>query len=251
MRVTVLASGSQGNAVAIEAGETAILIDCGVSCRQVERRLRWAGLEPARLAAVLLTHEHDDHVQGLEVFLRRYPVPVGATAGTVAACAGAFVPEVVLESGREVVMGSLTVLPFAVSHDAREPVGFVVRHNGRQVGLLTDTGVATELVVARLEGCHALLLEANHDLDMLRHGPYPWPLKQRIASRTGHLSNEQAQALLDRLVHPQLRVVVGMHLSQQNNCPELVRRDLGRPLAGSAVRLAVARQDEPLTVEVA
>lgn len=251
MRLTVLASGSSGNAVVVEAGGTAILIDCGVSCRQVETRLRAAGVDAGELAAVLLTHEHTDHVQGLEVFLRRHPLPLAATAGTAAACNGRFADVQVLESGREVAFGRLAVLPFAVSHNAREPVGFVVEHAGRRVGLLTDCGVATGLAVERLARCDALLLEANHDLDMLRHGPYPWPLKQRIASRTGHLSNEQAQELLDRLTHPGLQVVVGMHLSRQNNVPELVRRELGRPLAGSAVRLAVARQDEPLTVELA
>lgn len=251
MRLTVLASGSSGNAVVVEAGGSAILIDCGVSCRQVERRMRAAGHDPDALSAVFLTHEHTDHVQGLEVFLRRHPTPLAATAGTAAACNGRFTEVQVLQSGREVTIGPLAVRPFAVSHDAREPVGFVVEHAGRRVGLLTDSGVATALAVERLAGCEALLLEANHDLDMLRIGPYPWPLKQRIASRTGHLSNEQAQALLERLTHPRLQVVVGMHLSRQNNSPELVRRELARPLAGSAVRVVVARQDEPLTVEVA
>lgn len=250
MRLVVLASGSSGNALVVEAGGRAILIDCGVSCRQIEKRMHAAGVDPGRLDAVLLTHEHTDHIQGLEVFLRRHAVPLAATAGTAAACNGLFTPALVLQSGREVGLGCLKVLPFAVSHDAREPVGFVVEHGGRRVGLLTDSGVATALAVERLERCDALLLEANHDPDMLRLGPYPWALKQRIASRTGHLSNEQAQALLDRLTHPRLQVVVGMHLSRQNNSPELVRRELSRPLTGSTVRLAVAGQDEPLSVEL-
>ncbi len=250
MRLVVLASGSSGNALIVEAGGSAILIDCGVSCRQIERRMHAAGLQPERLAAVVLTHEHSDHIQGLEVFLRRYPLPVAATAGTAEACHGLFTPELVLQSGREVVLDGLRVLPFAVSHDAREPVGLVVEHAGRRAGLLTDCGVATALAVERLAACEALLLEANHDRDLLRQGPYPWALKQRIASRFGHLSNEQAQQLLDRLAHPGLQVVVGMHLSRENNSPVLVRQELGRALEGSAVRLEVARQDEPLTVEL-
>lgn len=251
MRLAVLASGSAGNAVVVQGGDTSVLIDCGISCRQIETRMRAVGVSASQLTAVLLTHEHHDHTQGLRVFLRRHPVPALATAGTAAACQGSFAPAERLESGRVVRIGELAVLPFAVPHDAREPVGLVIQHGGRRVGLLTDCGMATELARERLTGCHALLLEANHDLDMLRLGPYPWPLKQRIVSRTGHLSNGQAQALLDRLAHPALQVVVGMHLSKQNNTPELVRRELARPLAGSAVRVVVARQDEPLTVEVA
>lgn len=250
MRLAVLASGSSGNAVVVEAGGVSILIDCGVSCRQIERRMLAAGFEPDRLSAILLTHEHTDHLQGLEVFLKRHPLPLAATAGTAAACNGDLPLAQVLQAGRQLTLGCLKVLPFSVSHDAREPVGFVVEHAGARVGLLTDAGVATELVVERLTGCQVLLLEANHDRDMLRDGPYPWALKQRIASRTGHLSNEQAQALLDRLAHPALQTVVGMHLSRQNNLPELVRQELARPLAGSAVRLEVASQDEPLVIEL-
>jgi len=249
VRLVVLASGSSGNAVVVEAGGSAILIDCGVSCRQIERRMHAAGLQPEQLTAVVLTHEHSDHIQGLEVFLRRYAVPVAATAGTAEACNGLFTPSPVLQSGREVALGGLRVLPFTVSHDAREPVGLVVEHAGRRAGLLTDCGVATALAVERLAECDALLLEANHDRDLLRQGPYPWALKQRIASRTGHLSNAQARALLARLTHPGLQVVVGMHLSRQNNVPGLVKRELSKPL-GDTVRLEVARQDEPLTVEL-
>lgn len=247
----MLASGSSGNALVVEADGTAILIDCGVSCRQIETRLRAAGVDIGRLTAVLLTHEHSDHVQGLEVFLRRHPLPVAATDGTAKALNGALPDVEVLGSGREVRFGPLSALPFAVSHDAREPVGFVVEHAGRRVGLFTDSGVATALAVERLSGCEVLLLESNHDLDMLHLGPYPWALKQRIASRTGHLSNEQARRLLDRLVHSRLQLVVGMHLSRQNNLPELVRRELGQVLDGSSTRLALARQDEPLSFDLA
>ena len=158
--------------------------------------------------------------------------------------------EPLLRSGREVLHEGLGVLPVATSHDAAEPVGFVLRHDDHRLGLVTDTGVVTELLLERLGGCHVLLLEANHDLDMLRLGSYPWPLKQRIRSRTGHLSNCQARDALERLAGPALRLVVAMHLSEENNTPALARAELDRVLAGSAVRCAVSTQDEPLLVDL-
>ena len=138
----------------------------------------------------------------------------------------------------------------ATSHDAAEPVGFVIDDGCASVGIVTDTGVTTHLLLERLAGCQALLLECNHDPDMLRLGPYPWPLKQRISSRTGHLSNTQSRDAVEVLAHDGLEIVVGMHLSRENNVPGLVRQELARPLAGSGVRVAVADQDEPLVVEV-
>ncbi len=244
----MLASGSSGNAAVVEAGGTCVLLDCGISCRQIVTRMAGFGLDAGRIDAVLLTHEHDDHVKGLEVFLRRHPVPVLATAGTLR---GMTAPPAAIEplvAGREVRVGALTVLPVPTSHDACEPVGFVLEGDGHRAGFVTDTGVVTELVAERLAGCRTLLLECNHDRDMLRVGPYPWPLKQRIASRTGHLSNEQSRGALERLVHSGLEAVVGMHLSQTNNDPALVERELGVVLAGSAVRLAVASQHRALEV---
>ncbi len=244
----MLASGSSGNAAVVEAGDTCVLLDCGISCRQIVTRMTGLGLDAGRIDAVLLTHEHDDHVKGLEVFLRRHPVPVLATAGTVR---GMATPPALVEplaGGREVRVGALNVLPVPTSHDAGEPVGFVLEWGGHRAGFVTDTGVVTELVAERLTGCQTLLLECNHDRDMLRVGPYPWPLKQRIASRTGHLSNEQSRGALERLVHSGLEVVVGMHLSQTNNDPALVERELGAVLAGSGVRLAVASQHRALEV---
>ncbi len=250
MRVSVLASGSSGNATVVEAGDACVLVDCGISYRQLAARMRPLGLAPERIGAVLVTHEHDDHVKGLEVFLRRHRVPVLATAGTLEAMPLSPPEAQPLASGREVRLGALAVTPVQTSHDAREPVGFVLDGGRARAGLVTDTGVLTALLAERLTGCHALLLECNHDRDLLRVGPYPWPLKQRIASRTGHLSNEQACAALERLVHSGLEVVVGMHLSQTNNRPEMVRRDVGAVLSGSAVRLEVASQDGALVLEV-
>lgn len=248
MRLAVLASGSGGNAAVLEAGDACVLIDCGISYRQLGWRMKVLGMSPGQIQAVLLTHEHDDHVRGLEVFLRHHRVPVLATAGTVEAMPRPPADAQLLASGRELCLGSLEVLPVETSHDAREPVGFVVENRGRRVGMVTDTGVLTELLVERLSGCHALLLECNHDRDLLRYGPYPWPLKRRIASRTGHLSNEQTCAALERLAHSGLELVVGMHLSQTNNRPELVERELGTILAGSSVRIEISSQYWPLAV---
>ncbi len=246
MRLAVLASGSGGNAAVLEAGETFLLVDCGISFRQLCSRMKAVAMSPARIQAVLLTHEHDDHVKGLEVFLRHHPVPVLATAGTVD---GMLTPPGEVEriaAGRRVRLGALDVLPVATSHDAREPVGFVVEGHGRRVGMVTDTGLLSDLLLDVLSGCNALLLECNHDRDLLRYGPYPWPLKRRIASRTGHLSNEKARAGIERLAHSGLEVVVGMHLSQTNNRPDLAARELGAVLAGSRVRLEMSSQDSPV-----
>ncbi len=244
----MLASGSGGNAAVLEAGDACVLIDCGISYRQLAFRMKTLEMSPGQIQAVLLTHEHDDHVKGLEVFLRHHRVPVLATTGTVEAMPYPPADAQLLASGREVGLGNLKVLPVETSHDAREPVGFVVENRGRRVGMVTDTGVLSDLLVERLSGCHALLLECNHDRDLLRYGPYPWPLKQRIASRTGHLSNEQTCAALERLAHSGLELVVGMHLSQTNNRPEMVERELGSVLAGSGVRLEISSQYWPLAV---
>jgi len=248
--VTVLASGSGGNAVVVEAGGSRLLLDCGVSVRRLEERARAAGVEVGELDAVCVSHEHVDHVRGLGVLLRRHRTPLFATEGTLASipeplsAAGRLVP------GRELRVGALVVVPVATSHDAVEPVGFVVSGGGCRVAVVTDTGDVGSELAEQLSGCHALFLEANHDPDMLRVGPYPWPLKQRIASSTGHLSNLQARRTVERLAHSALEVVVGMHLSRENNVPELALAELGRVLAGSGVHVAVADQERPLVVDV-
>lgn len=207
-------------------------------------------MTPSDLHAVVVTHEHHDHVRGLGTLLRRYPLPLFATAGTATGIERNGTVTELVQSGRAVAIGEVSLLPVATSHDAREPVAFVLQHRGTKVGLITDTGIVTGLLAERLTGCHALLLEANHDVDMLRYGPYPWPLKQRIASRSGHLSNEQARDLVDRLAHQDLEIVVGMHLSAENNRPELAVRELGRPLAGSLARVDVAFRDTVLDINV-
>jgi phosphoribosyl 1,2-cyclic phosphodiesterase len=251
VRITVLASGSSGNATVFEAGGTRLLVDAGLSYRQLQRRLHEVDLHVRDLGAVVISHEHSDHVQGLEVLVRHLQGPVLATAGSAAALDPRFGVEGTLFDGREVRLGAFAVTPVATRHDAAEPVGFIVRHGDCRVGLATDTGCVGEELLEAFAGCRALLLESNHDPDLLRVGPYPWPLKARIAADTGHLSNAQAQRAVERLCHPGLEVVVGMHLSRENNRPELAGRELARPLEGSGVRVAVADQVRPLLIELA
>ena len=223
MEVLILASGSSGNAALVSSGQTCVLIDVGVSALQVRRRLESFGRSPDEVDAVLLTHEHSDHVRGLDVFLRRHrAAPVWTTAGTWSQLAVRSFAGGELVSGKTVVFGELAVTPVATSHDAAEPVAYVFDDGVHSAALCTDTGIVTRLLEQRLQGCELLLLETNHDKDMLRHGPYPPYLKQRIDSRTGHLSNHQSCEALERIGSRDLKSVVGMHLSAENNRPDLV-----------------------------
>ncbi|MEE4274076.1 MAG: MBL fold metallo-hydrolase [Thermoanaerobaculales bacterium] len=244
MEVLILASGSSGNSALIRSGDTAILVDIGVSALQVKKRLACFGLEPADVDAIFLTHEHSDHIRGLEVFLRRHHAPpVWATRGTwsrvpVMTRTGG---EVV--SGRDLPVGALRVRPVATSHDAAEPVAYVVSDGMQRVALCTDTGIFTQLLEQRMADCDLLLIETNHDADMLRHGPYPWQLKQRIASRLGHLGNHQTEEALDRLRCDSLKGVVGLHLSAENNSTDLAVESLQRAMNGCVPVTAVPRSE--------
>jgi phosphoribosyl 1,2-cyclic phosphodiesterase len=226
MEVVVLASGSSGNALVVAHGDSVVLVDAGISALQVRTRMAAFGLDERMLTAIVVTHEHSDHCRGVDVLARRLELPVWATAGTwsrldVRAPAGGEV-----RSGRSLRLGDLTFRPVATSHDAAEPVALVIENADHRIAVCTDTGVVTPLLEQRLADLDLLLLEANHDADILRHGPYPWVLKQRIASRLGHLGNHQTAEALVRLVCAQLQAVVGLHLSGENNCPTLVRETL-------------------------
>ena len=187
MEVVVIASGSSGNSALIRSGEASLLVDVGVSALQIRKRLEVFGRSEGELTAILLTHEHSDHVRGLEVLLKRRAVPVWATAGTWSGVGTRAEAGGELSSGRSLEFGQLRVTPVATSHDAREPVALLVDDGRYRIGFCTDTGVFTSLLLQRMAGCDALFIEANHDADMVRNGPYPWPLKQRIRSRLGHL----------------------------------------------------------------
>jgi len=243
VEVLVLASGSSGNAVLVRSGDAALLVDAGITALQVRRRLEVFGRSADDITALLLTHEHSDHVRGLDVLAKRHRVPVWATAGTWSAMTARSTGGGELASGRVVAFGSLRVTPIATSHDAREPVALLIEDGRHRLGLCTDTGIITSLLEQRLQGCDLLLLEANHDADLLRAGPYPWPLKQRILSRHGHLGNHQSAEAVDRLRSPALRAVVGLHLSAENNLPEMALEALHEGVSGAVPVHCVPRTE--------
>lgn len=242
----VLASGSRGNAVYLAAGTDALLIDAGLSGREIEKRLRQQDLDPHHLTAILVTHEHLDHIRGVGVLARRYKLPVYITAPTHRAAQKTIghLPECHhFHPGMDFETVNFTVHPFALSHDAADPVGFTFAVNGSRIGIATDLGVATGLVEEHLKGCDLLLVEANHDTDMLTAGPYPWHLKQRIRSRHGHLSNVATGDLLVKIVHRNLRQIVLGHLSETNNSPRLAHKTVQDALAAYAIPIHTAHQD--------
>lgn len=229
LSVCVLASGSKGNATYVSDGETAILVDAGLSGIEIQRRMAAAGLDIQTLSAIVVSHEHSDHIRGVGVMARRYELDVYATQGTASAAAkqmGRIDRLHHIETGRPFAIGDLKVHPFSTSHDARDPAGFTISQNGRKVGIATDLGIATGMVKQHLSNCGVLVLEANHDPKMLTEGPYPWPLKQRIKSRTGHLSNPDSRMLLDEIKHDGLCHVILAHLSEVNNTPEKARQEV-------------------------
>lgn len=247
LRVAVLGSGSQGNAVVVECGRHRILIDAGFSARELDRRLDQVGVSGDSLEALVLTHEHSDHARGADVFARRWGLPVYATAGTLEEV-GLKPPGRVLRSGEPCAVGGFEIEPFAIPHDAREPVGLVVRDQaGHRLGLAADLGSRSRLAWGRLRDLDVLILETNHDLEMLRNGPYPWHLKQRVAGRHGHLSNHDAAEGIPELVNDRLRWVVLYHLSQTNNLPALAAAAVGEALEGCGCAAAslVTHQQQP------
>lgn len=247
--VCVLGSGSAGNAIWVESGGTRVLLDAGLSLRETARRCARHGLRLRELSALLLTHEHADHCYGAGVLSRKLGAPVHATAGTF--CGLRDAPEDglrrIVRAGEPVSVGALSITPFAVPHDAREPVGYVVDDGRTRAAVVTDLGAVTEGVVRALQGLDALVLEFNHDVRMLLEGPYPWSLKKRIRGGLGHLSNVEAGRLLRRVLHPGLRHLVLAHLSEQNNTEALATREAEAVLDGSGVRLSVASQARALS----
>jgi phosphoribosyl 1,2-cyclic phosphodiesterase len=321
VRFTVLASGSKGNSTIVSGGRTRILIDAGLSCRELFRRMRLAGEEPESLDAILITHEHSDHVGGLSVTARKLGIPVYFTEATHRAwmrwltprrqmtyaqwleqvrrqaaerqaepvgdegepdppeaeeCAvvpeAAAVAEVepdasrppsrkqdptwlpaveYFAAGEPFQIGDIDLSPFTTPHDAADPVGFVLEAEGVRMGYATDLGYVPPNVKAQLQGLDLLLLEANHDLELLRDGPYPWAVKQRVLSRVGHLSNDATAEFLLKDYDGQSAYVILAHLSENNNLPELARVAAERALQGRASllanRLLLASQHEPLS----
>ncbi len=233
MRVCQLASGSKGNSIYVESDNTRVLIDAGLSARELTRRLLEIGVEAQNLDAVIISHEHRDHCSGAGPLCRRYNIPLYCLPQTFAALPGiGAVDHCVLDSAGVLRLHDLEVETFPVTHDAVAPVGFVLTAGRSRVGIATDLGVVTRLVRERLQRCQVLVLETNHDEQMLQEGPYPWPLKQRVRSRHGHLSNSQAADLLRDLLWPELQAVFMAHMSETNNTVELARHKLDQVLNG-------------------
>jgi phosphoribosyl 1,2-cyclic phosphodiesterase len=254
LSVAFLGSGSSGNATIVTCGDTTLLVDCGFSARETARRMAAIGVSADAVNALLVTHEHSDHVSGVPVFARRHHVPVFATYRTARAADLAAEPGCdvhALRAGEECVIGEVRVRPFRTSHDAVEPVGYVFTSpGGIRLGIATDLGVLTAEVAEALAGCHIIGIEANHDDAMLANGPYPPFLKRRIASERGHLSNRDASHALELLAHDGLRQVIGLHVSRKNNTPGLARRALAARAAaiGLGCEVDVVAQDRPTTV---
>ncbi len=249
MRVSLLGSGSRGNATLIEEGTTRILVDCGFSLRETERRLLALGIEPASLSAVLVTHEHNDHVGGVGPLARKYGMAVWMTPGTyrVAARRLGEIPCLqMLNCHEDLTVEALSVHPFPVPHDAREPAQFVFSNGAHRLGVLTDLGRTTAHIAEQLDGLDALVLEANHDPQMLADGPYPPSLQARVGGGLGHLSNGQAAQLLGQLETGRLQHLVAAHLSEKNNRPELAVAAFSGALDCEPEWIAVASQEEGL-----
>ncbi|HEX5235948.1 MAG TPA: MBL fold metallo-hydrolase [Silvibacterium sp.] len=300
VKMTVLASGSRGNCTVVSSSRTRILVDVGVSCREVLKRMAAAGEDARTLDAILITHEHQDHVQGLAVTARKLGIPVYFTESThrawmrwmnprkrvtyadwlearrnsksqTAVSDQAAEPVSITASeepeepekdpcalpgveyfsaGEGFCVGDIAVTPFTIPHDAADPVGFIFEAEGVRIGLATDLGYMPPHAKRHLKKCDVLMLESNHDLDMLRDGPYPWSVKQRVMSRVGHLSNLATAEFLEGEYDGGAAYVVLAHLSENNNLPELARvaaeRALGGRMSLLANKLLLAAQDRPL-----
>jgi phosphoribosyl 1,2-cyclic phosphodiesterase len=246
MRFASLGSGSRGNALLVEAGKTRVLVDAGFGPRELSRRLGRLGLTGSDVDAVLVTHEHADHIGGVFSGARRFGWTVLLTHGTLAACRGNrdHADTRIVDSHESFAVGDVSVHPFPVPHDAREPVQFVLGDGASRLGVLTDAGHVTSHMVAMLDACDGLVLECNHDFEMLARGNYPAALKRRIGGHWGHLDNEAAASLLAAIDRRKLRHLIAAHLSEENNRPGLARSALAAVLDCDAGWVGIASQDE-------
>jgi phosphoribosyl 1,2-cyclic phosphodiesterase len=258
--VSMLASGSRGNCAVVSSASTKILVDAGISGRETFRRMKAIGDDPHTLSAILITHEHSDHVYGLATLAKKLRIPIFMTGATHQAWARAMrnqngvKPQLEklerFESGHRFHVGDIEVKPFTIPHDAVDPVGFTFRAQGIKIGFATDLGYIPVSVRDHLRGCDVLVMESNHDVEMLRVGPYPWSVKQRVMSRVGHLSNLALADFFSNDYDNSATFVVLAHLSEQNNHPEIARREAERALAcrGNLFcnRLLLAAQAEAL-----
>lgn len=246
MRFASLGSGSEGNALLVEVGQTRLLMDCGFGLQETVARLARLGVDPEQLSGIVVTHEHGDHIGGVARLARRYDLPVWLTHGTLRA---QYVDFTGMDGIHEIdshltfAIGDIEVSPYPVPHDAAEPVQFVFSDGSSRLGVLTDVGHGTAHIERMLGGCHALVLECNHDSDMLANGEYHWSLKQRVGGRYGHLNNRESAELLARLDRSNLQHLIAAHLSRKNNTRELAVRALSTAIGCDAEWIGVATQD--------
>lgn len=245
MRFALLGSGSEGNALLVEVGATRVLMDCGFSISETASRLARLDISPPQINAIVVTHEHADHIGGVARFARKYGLPVFLTHGTRLSQAAAFaaLPSVTeISPHLAFSIGEIQIQPFPVPHDAREPVQYIFSDGTKKLGVLTDVGCITPHIERLLDGCHSLVLECNHDLELLMNGSYPYSLKQRVSGRWGHLNNDDAAALLARLNHEKFQHIVLAHISQRNNSPALALAAVCAAIHCAASRFLVAEQ---------
>jgi len=257
--ISVLASGSRGNTAVVESSQARILVDAGISCRETFKRLKLAGLDPKSISAILITHEHSDHVYGLATLAKKLDLPVFMTGATHQAWARSLrddagqLPKLakleIFSAGRQFQIADITVTPFTIPHDAADPVGFTFRAEGAKIAFATDLGYMPASVRDHLRRCDVIIIESNHDVEMLRVGPYPWSVKQRVMSRVGHLSNASLAQFFAEDYDGGASHIVLAHLSEQNNHPEVARRvaedALGPQQTLLQNRLMLAAQDAP------
>jgi len=246
-RFASLGSGSEGNALVVQIGQTSVLMDCGFTLTESVSRLARLGLSPGGLSGIVVTHEHGDHIAGVARLARKYSIPVWLTHGTLRAQSKAFgglakISEI--NPHQAFAIGDVQVHPYLVPHDAAEPVQYVFSEGSKRLGVLTDAGSSTPHIEQMLSGCSALVLECNHDMELLDSGDYPFSLKRRVGGRLGHLNNNDAAALLARLDNRQLQHIVAAHLSQKNNTPELAVQALSQALNCQKEWIAVATQED-------
>ena len=252
MRMAVLGSGSGGNATLVQCGTTLILVDAGLSAKQLMLRMEQMGVTPEQLDAILLTHEHSDHARGVDVLMRQRSIPVYANLLTQEALSYKMkskIPWRIFRSGQDFTLGELSIQAFQIPHDAAEPVGFVLRGHDTKLSMISDVGHATHIIREQLKDSHAIYVEANYDENMLEMDTKrPWSTKQRIASRHGHLSNNQTANLLSDVACAKLRTVVLCHLSSDCNCSKLATRTISEHLANNGynqVGVQCAEQHQP------